>query len=179
MKLSDGEKLILAMLCEVYQHTGIEGEIDPKFVQETIWGGHYWGLKSRYPGIFHDLEDSETIADEVRDILGMWSLIEEGYARLSSEDKLRVEKEAIAFEFHGFDGNNESEYYNVARFLIDHLDQFPSFKNRDLDSHHSSIYGYRRMYNVFERMRATLADSSLAASAIIEILKERIPPDSR
>ena len=179
MQLSDGEKLILTMLCEVYQHTGIKGEIDPQFVRETISGGHFWGLKWQYPGIFHDHEDSESTVSEVCDILDMWSFIENGYAELSSEDKLRLEKEELPFKFPGFDGNNEGEHCEITRFLIDDLDRFQSFKGRDLNSHHPSIDGYRQMYSVFNPMRATLADSSLGASAIIEILKARIHPENR
>ena len=179
MKLSDGEKLIIEMLCEIYQHMGIKGEIDSQFVQKTIFGGQYWGLKWQYPGIFHDHEDSESTISEVCDILDMWSFIEDGYEKLSSEDKSRLKKKAIPFEFHGFDGNNESEHYGIARFLIDHLDRFQSFKGRDLNSHHPSIDGYRRMLSVFEPMRATLANSSLGASAIMEILHARIHPENR
>ncbi len=39
------EKLILNMLCEIYEHMGVKGAIDHKLVQRTIWGGHGWGLK--------------------------------------------------------------------------------------------------------------------------------------
>jgi hypothetical protein len=45
MKLSDGEKLILIMLSDVYEKLEIEGEINPKFVKSAIGSGHPWGLK--------------------------------------------------------------------------------------------------------------------------------------
>jgi len=40
VKLSDGEKLILLMLSEIYEKTGIEGEIEPEFIQSAIFGDH-------------------------------------------------------------------------------------------------------------------------------------------
>jgi len=48
MKLSDSEKLILVMLAEIHKHLGIEGGIDPDFVQEAIHSGNVWGLQWQY-----------------------------------------------------------------------------------------------------------------------------------
>jgi len=44
MKLTDGEKLILYMLSEIYEHLGIEGKtkIDSQFVKSAIHDGHAW-----------------------------------------------------------------------------------------------------------------------------------------
>ena len=33
MKLSDGEKLIILMLSELYEKLGVEGEIEPDFIK--------------------------------------------------------------------------------------------------------------------------------------------------
>jgi hypothetical protein len=46
------------MLCEMYKHLKLEGEIDPAFVERTLHGGHYWALEWKYPGIFDRHEDS-------------------------------------------------------------------------------------------------------------------------
>jgi hypothetical protein len=187
MKLSDGEKLILVMLSELHEKLGIKGEIEPKFVREAIFSGNTWGLKWQYPGIFDSGESSEAVVSEVVNILDMWSFLEGGYKKLSKADKARVEKEAEPLgkdvRFHGFDGNNETEYMGVARFLIDHLNRFASFfKGRDLNSHMPSIDGYRRMFAVFEPMRSSLGfggKENLDATQIIEILKARIHPSRR
>jgi uncharacterized protein len=37
MQLSNGEKLILFMLTEIYQQLGVRGEVDPKFVKQAIF----------------------------------------------------------------------------------------------------------------------------------------------
>jgi uncharacterized protein len=114
----------------------------------------------------------------VLDFLDMWSLIESGYDALSKPDKTRVEREIGAVgrmaTFPGFDGNNEAEHLNVARFLIDHLDRYEQFKERELNSHMPSIEAYRRMYEVFEPMHRSLGvGGNLNAAQIIEILRAR------
>jgi hypothetical protein len=47
--------------------------------------------------------------------------------------------------------------------------RFPEFKGRDLNSHSSSLEGYRRMYALFEPTRAGLASGFLQASQIIRL----------
>ena len=180
MKLSDSEKLILLMLCEVYKSLNIKGDIDPKFVEAAIHGGHYWGLEWDYPGIFHGVEDNETTATEVCDILDMWDFVERAYGTLSKADKDRIETEADPFGknvvFLGFDGNNESEHMGIAIFLIHEMGRFSGFKDRDLNSHGASIDGYRRMLATFKPIRGTLSQSGLSTSQIIELLIARTHP---
>ena len=139
LKFSAGEKMIMSILCDVHKHLKIKDGIDPDFVESTLYGGHSWGLKWKYSGIFHGHEDSEKIVSEVGNILTMWSLIESVYAKLSPKDKAKIEKEAAPFGkdvyFWGFDGNNESEHLGVARFMINDLERFSEFKERDLNSH--------------------------------------------
>ena len=51
MKLSDGEKLILLILADMYKHLEIEGNFDPDFIATTIHDDHLWGFKWKYTGI--------------------------------------------------------------------------------------------------------------------------------
>jgi hypothetical protein len=177
IKFSEGEKFITLMLCEVYKHLKIKGEINPKFVETTLHGGHYWGLSWQYPGIFHGEEKKDETVKEVVDVLDMWSFMERGFCALSANEKARVAKEAAPFggdvRFRGFDGNNEGAHLSVACFLINELDRFSEFKGRDLNSHWHSIDGYRRMLSIFEPLRRTLVGAELSASQIIEILNAR------
>ncbi len=178
LRFSDGEKLITLMLCELYKHQKIDGEIDPSLIEAAFHGGHYWGLEWKYSGIFHGHEDSKRVVSEVGDVLDMWWFIEQSYGKLSKQDKERVEKEAEPFGkhvvFQGFDGNYESEHLGIASFLINKLDRFADFKGRDLNSHAPSIDGYRRMVRAFEPMRQGLGGGSLlSAGKIIELLNAR------
>jgi uncharacterized protein len=182
-KITDGEKLILSLIGDLHKHLKVKSELDPDFIMETIYGGHYWGLSWKYPGIFHDHEDNRRNVSEVVGVLDMWSFIEQGYAKLSTKDKARVEKEAEPFgknpKFRGFDGNNESEHMGIARFMIDKLERFSSFEGRDLNSHMPSLGMYHRMFRVFEPMRRTLMGRELGAGEIISILNEITHPENR
>ncbi len=181
MSISDGEKLILHMLCEVYKHLKIKGELDPDFITRALHGGHYWGLEWQYTGIFHGHQDSRHVVSEVVDVLDMWSFIESGYAKLSPEEQSRVETEGDPFgkyvRFSGFDGNNETEHLGVAHFLIDDLERFTSFKGRDLNSHIPSLDIYKRMFRVFEPMRRNTMGRELSATEIIDLLNAKRPAD--
>ena len=171
LRFSDGEKLITLMLCELYKHLKIDGEIDQAFVEAAFYHGHFWSLEWKYSGIFDRHEYSKKTASEVRDVLQMWWLIEQSYAKLSKQNKERVEKEAEPFGkhvvFRGFDGNNEGEHLAVASFMINKLDQFADFKGRELNSHMPSIDGYRRMVQAFEPMKRGLGGGSLLSAAQI------------
>ena len=175
LKFSDGEKLIMFMLCDLYKHFKVDGEIDPSFVAAALHGGHYWGLEWQYTGIFHDHEDNKKAISEVVDVLDVWWFIEQSYGKLSKKDKAGVEKKADPFGKHvtfpGFDGNNESEHLGIARFLIDELDRFSDFKGRDLNSHAPLLGSYLRMLPVFEPMRQNLGGGNfLSANQIIDLL---------
>jgi uncharacterized protein len=175
IKFADGEKLILVMLSQLFKQLKLTGEINPEFVEAVIHGGHYWALGWEYSGVFHGHEDSRAVVTEVVDVLDMWSFLESGFGRLSKKEKERVVTEAEPFGQHvtfaGFGGNDESEHFGVARFLIDELDRFSGFKGRDLDAHIPMLDAYRRMLTVFAPIRRTLAGGSPSAPQIIEILK--------
>ena len=176
---SDGEKLIQIMLIDLYGHLGVDmSDIDPEFVSEAIGGGHYWAFKEKYPFSFHNHVTSRQIVAEARDVLDMWSFIEEGYAKLSEKDKERVALEGGAYgehvQFRGFDENWETEYYGMVRFLTDVMGQFTDFKGRRLHTVGPNMPAYRRMLAVFEPIRPTLVGIRLSASQIIGLLMAEI-----
>ncbi|MEJ0096208.1 MAG: YfbU family protein [Methylocella sp.] len=174
MKLSDGEKLILVMLSDIYKHMGIKGEIDAEFVSSAVNTGNAWGLTWKYPGVFEPEEHERATVSEVVDILDMWSSIETAYSELLADERARVDRVKSPLSktprFFGFDGNNESEHIGVASFLIDDLERFSSFKGRDLNSHFpGSLDIHRRMLAVFKPIRSTL--DPFGAEKIISVLE--------
>jgi len=183
IKFSDGEKLILIMLSQLFKQLKLKSEINPAFVEEVIQGGHYWALEWEYPGIYHGHEDARTVVSEVVNILDMWSFLERGFKGLSKKDKDRVATEAAPFGEHvvfaGFDGNNEGEHLSTARFLISDLDRFTEFKGRDLNAHMYTLDTHRSMLSVFEPIRANLTGRDLNADEIIEIMKMKLHPSRR
>jgi uncharacterized protein YfbU (UPF0304 family) len=182
MKLSDGEKLIVLMLADIYKAMKVKGEFDPQFITKTIIYDKLWGFNWELSGIPFEKSETPRAVKETADILDMWWIIEEGYGKLSKADKARVEKEAEPFgknvRFAGFDGNNE-EHFGIATYLVDDMKRFSHFKGRDLNSHSPSVDGSLRMYSVFESIRPKLADRSLNADEIVQLLKERLHPSRR
>jgi uncharacterized protein len=175
VRFSDGEKLLVMMMVDVYRHLKIKGEIDPDFISGVIYGGHYWAAKWEMGGLFTDYEDDARDVHFVTDVLDMWRLIESAYVKLSKKDKDRVLKEADPFgthvEFRGFDGNNETSHMGIARFLVEKMGRWSQFKGRELNSHSPTLVRYGRMLAVFAPMRTGLVGTGLDANQLIRILK--------
>jgi uncharacterized protein len=175
VQFTDGEKLLLCMMDDVYRHFKIQGATDPHFISQVIHGGHYWAPKWELTGLFHDYEDDPSDVRFVSNVLDMWRFIESGFAKLSKKDKEHLAKEADPFgrhvKFMGFDGNYEAPLMSIARFLVDEMDRWSEFKGRELNSHAPMREFYRRMLSVFEPMRSGLVGMELNASQLIQILK--------
>lgn len=179
MKLSDGEKLILIMLSELYTALDLKGgEVDPEFVKSAIFGDHLWGLRWKYSGIPFEAEDNPPILQETIEILDMWRFIERGYQALSDADKEKLKEEANTFgdepRFDGFDGNNEYEHLGVANFLINELGRWQEFKDRDLNSHSLSLDGYQHMLEVFQPIKEAAGFRRLWLQQLIDVLNARM-----
>lgn len=183
MNITDGEKLILMMLSELYERLDIEGEIDPEFIKSAIFSQNSWGIPWKYSGIPFESQETPPLVKEVLDILDMWSCIEYAYQELSEAEKVQLEKDVDPFgknpRFSGFDGNNESEYMNVASFLINELDRFQEFKGRSMNSHISTLETHHRMMNVFKGIRSTLISEPMSLAQLTDVLLEKIHPERR
>jgi uncharacterized protein len=177
--ISDGEKLIVAMLADVHKSLKVKGEIDPDFVMDAIYGGHFWALAWQYGELCRGDRDSQQLLFEVCDILDMWSSIERAYEQLSAADKTQLEKDAAPFgehvRFSGFDGNYQGKHLSIAQFLIERMNRYSKFKDRNLNST-ASIDGYRRMLPVFETKRASLAKRPFSVADLIELLRAQAHP---
>lgn len=184
MKVTDGEKLILLMLSELYDSQKIQGEIEPDFIRSAIFSDKMWSIPWKYSGIPFEHHETPPVVKEVLDILDMWSLIEYSYDELSSDEKKLLEKKAKPFgkdpKFKGFSGNEEVEYMSTASFIVNKLDRFEEFKGRDFNSHLPSIASYRRMLRAFNEMKkSSLLNSLLDLEQLAELLREKIHPDNR
>lgn len=181
--MNGSEKLIVKLLCELHAGLQIKGELDPDFIQDAIYGGHYWALKWNYSGLFSGEYDDGKILTEVLDILDMWYFLESSHADMTQEDKDYIKANAKYVDkiiFPGFDGNNETQHMSIARFLIEKMDRFTEFKGHgDLNSHMPSLDIYRRMLSVFKPIRKNLIGRYLNAKEFVQIWNERIHPTMR
>ncbi|MGY4473739.1 YfbU family protein [Bradyrhizobium sp. USDA 3364] len=181
MKLTDGEKLILLMLTDMYKAMNIKGEFDPEFIANTICKDKLWGFNWELSGIPWERSEDPPEVRETTDFLDMWRFVEEGYEALTPAEKTKLAKDAEPFgthvKFPGFDGNNEP-HYRIANYMLNDMrHRFDSFKGRgDLNSHSHSVESYRRMYSVFGPIRANLHNRSLNLAELTEILNARRHP---
>lgn len=112
MKLSNGEKLILLMLCEIQENLKMKGETNTALIKEAIFSGNLWGLEWGMPGVFHGSETSEATVTEMVNILAMWQRLEESFNGLNAADKKWLAEQSDLgrdVKFHGFDGNSQIE----------------------------------------------------------------------
>lgn len=183
MQLSDGEKLILMMLCDLYDKNEIVGEIDHTFVRDTIFENQTWALPWKLSGIPFKHTETPPLIKKVLDILDMWRVIEYSYRELTAEEKEKLEINAAPLGgepfFEGFDGNNETEYLAAADFIINKLDRFEEFKLRDLNSHMPSLHTYERMASVFNPMFRENFGEPLSPEQLTLVLREMIHPSHR
>lgn len=184
MKISDGEKLILLMLSELYDRLEIKGEIESEFIRSAIFSNNIWAIPWKYSGIPFEDQDDPEIVKEVLDILGMWSFIEYSYEQLSEKEKKYLQDTVVKPfgenpKFPGFDGNHESSYMGIASFIVNELDRFEEFKGRNFNSHFPSLDGHERMLSVFKEIQETMNFGPLSVEDLSEILKERVHPSRR
>lgn len=183
MKITDTERLMLLMLCDIYDRTGTAGDFDTDFIRSAIFGEKSWSIPWKYPGIPFDDQETPEVVKEVLDILDMWSLIEDSVGRLSPSDRAALEKAAEPFgrspRFRGFDGNTETEHMSTAVFLVHQLDRFVEFKGRDFNSHFPTVDSYKRMLKVYIAVRDKLHYGPLGLDDLTSILREQIHPENR
>ncbi|EGQ7815807.1 MULTISPECIES: YfbU family protein [Vibrio] len=183
MKVTDGEKLILLMLSEIYDKLELNGEVEPDFIRSAIFSNNTWSIPWKYSGIPFESQETPLIVKEVLDILDMWRFIERSYENLSDESKAYVASNAKPFgeepKFSGFDGNNETDYMCTASFLVNDLDRFTEFKDRDFNSHCPSLDGYERMLSVYKPIVESNGYRLLTAEELTQVLLEQIHPSMR
>ena len=180
------DKLILAMLADLFKHLQVKDGINADLVMSALYGGHYWALNWQATGmpthLFHNHEDKKEDVRFVVDTLEMWEFIETAYQPLSKKDKDRIATEVDGplgklVKFRGFDSHSasrESGLLHIAQFMVKELGSFQStFGDRgDLDSHVPMADKYRKMYRVFGSIRPTLLGTApLTTDQLIKVLK--------
>jgi uncharacterized protein len=171
MNLSEGEKLILVMLCDIYKALGLKGAVDPDTLKPLILAPEVNNAHATN-GAARD-QDRTAVATEVSEILDMWSAIERGYKHLTVDEKHNVEVEAgplgRGVRFSGFDVEIEIEYRDAAHHLIEVTGLFDRFQGRSLEAHMPALAGYRRMLRLYAPMRSVSGDRRLDVHQIIAL----------
>lgn len=176
LHFSDGERLMILMLCDLYKQLKVSGDFKAELIEDAVLGGDLWALEWELPGVFHGHQTDPRDVSPVVDILFMWEVLEGSYAKLTKKDKDRIKAADVPFGSHvsfiGFDGNNESTQFGITLFLVEKMNRFSRFKGRELNSHIPELDTYLYMNEKFQTSRDKWsAGKDLDADAIIEILK--------
>lgn len=175
VRFSDGEKILILMMGDLFKRLEVQGEINADFLADVIYEGHYWAPKWEMQGVFHNDVDDPADVDYVVKVLSMWSFIEQAYEKFTPEERQQVEEKVGVTSgqvaFSGFDGNEETRHYRIATFLTTKMRRFRIFKDRDLNSHDPTHERYQRMLELFEPIRGTLIRHGLDVQQVIKLLK--------
>lgn len=184
MNLTKEQQLLALMLCDIHEALNInpdQASVNAKFVREAISSGCQWALDMEHIGqnIPSEQISSETV-DFVSNVFDMYEIIEVSFDSLNPQDKQHVldESSAISSEFEGFDGNNESDYKLVARFLVDEMDRFHRIGERaNINSHCPKVDKYKAMLDTFLPTRNEFGvGAPLSREQLIAILGARVNP---
>jgi hypothetical protein len=176
MKLSDGERLIIAMLCDIYKSGNIKGEIDPEFVASSILDRQEWALQWKYPGLFPGSDDAPAVVRETCDILEMYRVLTFSFEALSEEDQAKLRGKAAPFDeyvrFRGFDHDNDPHAW-IVRFLVEKLQRYADIADPDLNSKSfATLSQYRSMLSRFKQIDLPAnPHHRLSPGQIIAVLK--------
>jgi uncharacterized protein len=177
MNLSDGEKLILVMLSEIYKHLKINHEINPDLVMSSIFSNQTWGLKWEYGELFNSPGENPPVVEETCNILNMYRALTPSFERLSPADQKRVIDESKPFDdyikFQGFDFNNDP-HAGVLSYLVKDLKRYDELNGVALNSHSAlTLRTYRAMLKNYQPMIESYSTVGLNSDQIIQILKIR------
>jgi len=184
MKISNSEKLIIALLDNISKHLNIDKDsenISSRFVMDAIYSGNEWAIASENHHLFDSSDKYRPPhVQEVYNFLYMWRIIEESYEKLSEEDKKKVKEQNfnIAPSFEGFDWNHETEYLSATMFMVEKMTNcFPFLGERcKINSHSPKVPKYQAMYDTFQCFLHSHTRSLreyFTAEQMIEIIKSR------
>lgn len=174
MRLSNAERLIVAMLANIQKEMKIGGDIDPDFILEALRGGQEWSVEWEYSSLFPKEPATPEELEETTAYLDMWWRIENSYQALSDADKEAVVKanNGSAPKFSGFDANSDP-HHAITCTLINKLNRYDEFKGRPLNSHAHVLDSYKSKLDrmrKFDAVKAHVAGVEFNREELIEIL---------
>jgi len=150
IKISDAERLILANQFRILSHLDKNDGEYWEQLSGQLRDGHEWLYKS-----YMNMNMSPVLADDdatfVVKVVGLYSVMKDSYAAL--EDKTGISDYEVTFP--GFDGNDS--YESTLLGFTEALRRDGRFKDtlsegRSLNSHCTSVRGYRRLIATWEQM---------------------------
>lgn len=178
MKLSNEQKLIIAMLASIQRKLCITEDhdaVDPDFVLGAIYQKQEWAIPARYTGLF-SAEATPPVVGAVRDHLSMWVALEQCYADLSTVEQGRVaaavEPSRMPVRFPGYDAKHEQDHLAVTRFIIEHMHTHAALADRpDYIAGRRMLPQYDAMIEIYRDELQSTGATPLSAEQLIRVLQ--------
>lgn len=144
MKLSDSERIILINQYEILARLARDEDEKKKF--EFAKDCLYYGYVDLYDEFLPRLDEQREFR-EVFDILNMYRDLLNSYFQLEETD-ISIDD----IKFKGFDGNDETDYYLFAKFLLENTEMYMEIKENNIDgfnTHYRRLGKYRRQLEIW------------------------------
>lgn len=157
MMMTNLEKVILLMLCEMHRHLGIQGEFNALRVQEYISKDLSWMIDRYINRTLSKKNVIENNYEELYSILQAWIVVEREINRLEEEaGQIVIAREDPRYSrrYTGFNPITETSFFEDAAFLINsaYPEEFCTLANREDSSDAMRIYYYRRILSRFREI---------------------------
>lgn len=165
MELSKKDRLILFNQYEILKNLNPDEKKYYETNQEIIQEGFVYDYHLLDSFLYE--ETPASVSEFVYEVLQMYRCIRDSYHNYDEKDKEEFEK--LDPKFRGFDGNEESEYYTYACFLLEKLGKYEeSYEGGKIDtnSHCNMVDEYKEMILRWKEVR-----SSKYGSLTIEQIK--------
>lgn len=180
MQISNAEKLIVHMLCDIYDKLEIDPDgnnLNHKFIEKAIVTDNSWAINWKYgDGLAFSKEDTPQTAKDVVEILDMWRVLEAKLGELDVDLKnelvTKLDSNDIP-EFDGFHGNREFDHISAAEFLIEDMERFTEFKGRIKEAYTEMAPSYLAMLEVFTRIQKSVPMNNFTIDDLAQIFNAK------
>jgi len=170
------EKLTLLMMCDLFDHLEVNGEIDSSIVREAVISGNVWAIERKYPMLLSTEDVSKDVQKRVDAALSAYRNLSHSLRKLTSDEsnelktKHNIKTHEHAIQFPGYDGNNESEYLSVTS-MLGTLGLYAEQQEIDKNSHEENAGKYLKLTSALEVLKKAGHDvNKLDKSHLDEIL---------
>lgn len=170
MELSKKDRIILFNQYEILKHLDSNNAEQYKLYQDIL----AQGFEYNYDDICSSFDEVPySVSEKVHEILGMLRCMTFSFDNLQDVTGLSRED----YMFRGFDGNEETEYYAYAEWLVKRNGDYNEFKKCEFNSHWRLLPRYEEMlerfYEVTREKKKGIYSTDLSADELNYIIDKK------
>nr|DAM57606.1 MAG TPA: YfbU domain protein [Caudoviricetes sp.] len=170
MELSRKDRIILFNQYEILKRLDTDSAEQYEIYQDILAQGFEYEYDDIGPSLF---EVPQSVSEKVYEILGMFRRMVFSFDNL--EDVTGLDRED--YMFRGFDGNEETEHYVYAKWLVKNNHKFGEFENCEFNSHWNILPRYEEMlerfYEVTKDKEKGIYSTNLSADELNYIIDKK------